>query len=309
MLEDLKIHSRYDGLIYLADTLSLPRLKPHRHEELELNLVVRGEITYVVDGKRVHLPQRTLLWLFPDQEHQLVGSSDGARYYVVVFKQSLIQQACGGPNYRQLQRDAGREPGVLQYEMAPDQFDEACRAMSTLTEEGLDPDVLNREAGYGSATTDFHFEHDDPDWLNAGLRQLLLLCWRFQRGASRSTSAVVMHPAVRHVLQRLSECEETETLAKLARECGVTESYLSRVFTAQVGTSISQYRNAVRLRRFWDLYKDSTKTTLTQAAYGAGFGSYAQFYRVFSEAYGRGPRELFHSGRSRRHGENTPPMA
>ena len=30
---------------------------------------------------------------------------------------------------------------------------------------------------------------------------------------------------------------------------------------------------------------------MTHAAYAAGFGSYAQFHRVFTQAYGRGPRE------------------
>jgi AraC-like DNA-binding protein len=33
------------------------------------------------------------------------------------------------------------------------------------------------------------------------------------------------------------------------------------------------------------------QTTITEAVYAAGFGSYAQFHRVFTAAYGRGPRE------------------
>lgn len=29
---------------------------------------------------------------------------------------------------------------------------------------------------------------------------------------------------------------------------------------------------------------------MSEAVYAAGFGSYAQFYKVFTQAYGRGPR-------------------
>jgi hypothetical protein len=49
MLEDLKLGKGYDGFLYLAEsTRNPPKLKSHHHVELELNLVVRGTITYVV---------------------------------------------------------------------------------------------------------------------------------------------------------------------------------------------------------------------------------------------------------------------
>jgi len=31
---------------------------------------------------------------------------------------------------------------------------------------------------------------------------------------------------------------------------------------------------------------------MMEAAFDAGFGSYAQFFRVFQDAYGMGPREM-----------------
>ena len=53
MLEDLKLGKGYDGFLYLAEsTRNPPKLKSHHHVELELNLVVRGTITYVVSGTR-----------------------------------------------------------------------------------------------------------------------------------------------------------------------------------------------------------------------------------------------------------------
>lgn len=89
----------------------------------------------------------------------------------------------------------------------------------------------------------------------------------------------------------MSEQDESESLELLAKRCGVSGAYLSRMFRKQVGIPMNQYRNSVRQGRFWDCYTQATSITLTEAMYAAGFGSYAQFYRVYREAYGVGPRE------------------
>jgi len=54
---------------------------------------------------------------------------------------------------------------------------------------------------------------------------------------------------------------------------------------------LNRYRNAARLSRFWEHYRAPEQKTITEAVYAAGFGSYAQFYKIFAKAYGHGPRE------------------
>lgn len=291
MLEKLKLGPRYDGFLFLARSeLNPPRLKPHHHVELELNLVVRGNITYVVGGERFRFDHRTLLWMFPAQEHQLVDRTSDAEYYVAVFKPSLIRQTCRSAEYADLRRKRVR--GVLHTELAPQSFDLTKKMMDALVEDGLDPVVLNREAGFG-LTPGFHFAHDDPDWLNAGLRHLLLLCWRQQRGRPGGGSRpVTLHPAVNRALKELEAADDETDLATLARACGASPAYLSRVFARQVGVPLSRYRNSVRLSRYWEARRQTDN--LTEAAYAAGFGSYAQFYKIYREAYGCGPRASSH---------------
>lgn len=299
MLEDLKIDPRYDGFAFLADTRSLPRLRPHRHIELELNLVERGEITYVVAGRRVRFRKRTLLWMFPSQEHQLVDQSGDARYYVAVFKPDLIRDACRGDDYAPLLRDAveAGDKVALHTELTTESFDRLSRAIDQLTAGGPDPDLLSREAGFGFGS-DFRYEHHDPDWLNAGLRFLLLMAWRMQRGRVGESRAVTLHPAVRKAMVLMTEeSDEPESLASLAVQCEVSEAHLSRMFSRQVGVPITRYRNSLRLSRFWDAYRRSTRPSVTAAAYAAGFGSYAQFYKVFHESYRTGPREYLAEAR------------
>jgi len=71
----------------------------------------------------------------------------------------------------------------------------------------------------------------------------------------------------------------------------VSSAYLSRMFGRQVGMSLSCYRNNLRLRRFWEAYRQPQGATITEAVYEAGFGSYAQFHKVFKKRYGKAPRE------------------
>lgn len=290
MLTRLKLDRIYDGLLFLAEAArNPPILKSHHHVELELNLLVRGSITYVVDGKRFTFTGRTLLWMFPSQEHQLVDRSDDAQYYVAVFTPRLIAQACKGRGYEGLKRRAPHRTGVLHTTLDPETFDLVRRTMDALMRESLDPDILNREAGYGDES-DFRYQHGDPDGLNAGLRHLLLMCWRSQTTGTSPTGAVSLHPLIRRALELLSETGSDEKVGQLAKRCGVSETYLSRVFRRQVGVPLSRYRNSLRLSRFWEAYRRSEQKTVTEAMFEAGFGSYAQFYRVFAQAYGEGPR-------------------
>jgi AraC-like DNA-binding protein len=60
----------------------------------------------------------------------------------------------------------------------------------------------------------------------------------------------------------------------------VSPSHLSRIFKAQTGVSLTRFRNQRRLERFTALYGSGRRTTALAAALEAGFGSYAQFYRV-----------------------------
>jgi len=290
MLARLKLDRIYDGFLFLAEsTRNPPILKSHHHVELELNLLVRGSITYVVDGKRFTFTGRTLLWMFPSQEHQLVDRSDDAQYYVAVFTPRLISQACKGRGYQGLKRRTPRDAGVLHTTLDPETFDLVRRTMDALMRDSLDPDVLNRESGYGG-DSEFRYQHGDPDGLNAGLRHLLLLCWRSQTTGPSPAGAVSLHRVVRRALEWLSEGESDEGLGQLAQRCAVSEAYLSRVFRRQVGVPLSRYRNSLRLSRFWEAYRHPEQKTVTEAMFEAGFGSYAQFYRVFAQAYGEGPR-------------------
>jgi AraC-like DNA-binding protein len=66
----------------------------------------------------------------------------------------------------------------------------------------------------------------------------------------------------------------------IANRLDVSLGRLTRDFKAEMGMSLVEYRNRLRLDRFTMLL-DTGHRNLMEAALAAGFGSYAQFHRVF----------------------------
>ncbi len=83
----------------------------------------------------------------------------------------------------------------------------------------------------------------------------------------------------------------------MAKALGTTADRLGRVFKAEMGETLPDYRNRLRLQRFFSIV-DAGGGNLLRAALDAGFGSYAQFHRVFHQRFDCAPLEYL-----RRHGQ------
>jgi len=81
----------------------------------------------------------------------------------------------------------------------------------------------------------------------------------------------------------------------ICRALDVSGGYLSRQFHAGLGTTLQEQRSRVRVTRFVTLVMRDKRNWL-DAALAAGFGSYSQFYRVFTRLVGLGPRAYFCGG-------------
>jgi AraC-like DNA-binding protein len=101
-----------------------------------------------------------------------------------------------------------------------------------------------------------------------------------------SKEAALRHPLVRRISGLLA-ADPSLSFADIARRLHMSQGHLTRTFKRQVGYSIVDYRNELRLARFLGRASDSA---LLEAAMGAGFGSYAQFHRVFRARFGTSPR-------------------
>lgn len=125
---------------------------------------------------------------------------------------------------------------------------------------------------------------------------------RVLRGGAVTPSA--RHPMIVEAVRLLAK-DPSLAGTELAERLRISPSRLARVFKAELGMSLVEYRNRLRLERFQVLV-DSGGENLLGAALAAGFGSYAQFHRVFRALRGASPRaSLGTRGRPR----SRPPAA
>jgi len=250
------------GFVFLRQGCR-PRIPVHHHEELEFNLVVRGQCTYLVGDRQVVLRRNTIFGIFPEQEHILIEESADAQIWILVFSQQLIRPFATGPR-RYLTED---DPAI-----------DTARTVTPLRARALDG--LSRSCAMAKDAVVF----------NAGLAALLLACWEAVHESPAGAATAPVHPAIEQAIRKLRE-DPALSGAELALRCGVSRERLSRLFLEQLGVPLPRYRSRLRLERVMDLIQKGS-LTLLQAALQAGFGSYAQFHRVVRDQLGVAPRDL-----------------
>ncbi len=230
----------------------------HAHEEIEFNLIIAGKGTYFLADGQYDLAPGTLVWLLPHQPHRLLRPPD-FDMWVVTFPPAELDRA--------LLDDVAEHP---------------CRTLSA--EDAI---ALNRLLVQVSQDT------DEPRLYRSGLEYVLRSAWRATM-TSPGPARKPLHPAVLNALSILRSNSETPTSAALAKMCGVTQDYLGQLLMEQTGKGFVEWRNRTRMERFHVLYPESGD--LLTAALDAGFGSYTQFHRVFSDVMGTTPGEWAKAG-------------
>jgi AraC-like DNA-binding protein len=269
---DLHVDPARGGWVRLYDaTGSAPmHHQAHRHREVEVNLVLGGWVEYLIADRRVRFGWQALGWLLPHQTHRLIRRAPDLRMWIAVFSPALVAQldrSNAGPPRQWLRV----EPDEGQVRPIGDQITALDRLCDQLAEPGI---VAVRH--------------------RIGLAWLLSECWRAYQDAHGVPAGVRLHPAVEAAARWLHDHAadpEADDLPALARRCGVSRPWLSRLFREQVGESLTEYRNRQRVYRFRDLLTQPGAPSTT-AAYAAGFGSYTQCFRVVREHTGLSPREL-----------------
>ncbi|MEM8533997.1 MAG: helix-turn-helix transcriptional regulator [Chloroflexota bacterium] len=254
MKETLSISHPRIGMLRLQE---MPRLDWfHKHDELECNLIVQGRGAYLVGEQRVDLQPNSILWLFPEQEHLMLDQTDDFKIWILVMKPDYLAQLCVDETSQTLLE---RKPtGSFLRHVSQPQFDQLLALCQTVA------DTQEKIACY-----------------NAGLGYLLMAAWSaFQEGSVVPLNAPI-HPVIERIVKYIRTDQSPNDLETVAALVGLAPETVSRLFKRQMGISLTAFRNRCRVDRFLDLYGHGHTLTMLEAATMAGFGSYAQFYRVF----------------------------
>lgn len=239
---------------------------PHRHDVLELNFVQRGGCTYMIDGRCYELAPGHVAFLFPAQEHALLDTSMDYRAWVAHLNSDFVSEICTTEPTLPLAR--ANPPQQFASALPPARARHLVRLFRALAEA-----------------------MEDDAQFNTGLAFAVLTSWVEHLRARAIVPKARQNAAVERVIRLLRD-ESRLSLHDLARAAGTSRSVLTRSFKRETGLSIVAYKNRLRVERFLALRADAENTTLLEAALAAGFGSYAQFHRVFREVMGHAPSRV-----------------
>lgn len=252
----------------------------HFHGHLELLVVLRG---YAVEriGTRTHAVHAGhLVWHLPTIAHEMLFASADLDMRVVHAEPDLASAICSPEHHR-----------------AGDSLSAWVQHLAWLA--AGNPVVELSRADLDRLLEDCDSTFDDTAPLGneaSRLGRILTNAW----GASLANR----HATEPSSLAELASClllnDPTLDRPQVSRLLQVSDGYLSRAFQRDLGTSFVVQRARVRVSRFVDEVERGAQNML-QAALAAGFGSYSQLHRTFSEFVGMSPRAyLFHGGRAAR---------
>lgn len=265
MWQRLPIPDELHGMVwhYNQDQRTHPK---HQHVDWEINVVLKGSGSYLIGSRRVEIGRGSVIWLLPHQEHVLVEPSADLEMWVVVFSPILFKRWHKDPV-------VGPVLSVRRAEFHPKQISRT----ETVWLHALASDLQKQL----TQVTAF----------NAGLNYFFGRAWQVYSLADTLPNSDEVHPAVERAVRRLNQKDDDLIGVEFARACGLSRTRLSRLFKDQMKVSLTTYRNQCRLQRFQTIYQNGKRLTLLEAALQAGFGSYAQFHRVYREITGNTPRD------------------
>jgi AraC-like DNA-binding protein len=268
--KDWRLPKELDGVLLLEDRRngfgSIATQELHTHDELELHFVARGKATFLFPSSQLVGEAGTLVWVPPGTEHLLHSGSSDLTRWVLLCRRRLVQR-------------------VLPHGAGDALFTRSAREQSKR---------LPRAALASLRQTFSDVQSDGGRELpvvNAGVAFALARAWLHFQAVSTHPEPAAVHPAVAAAVRLLHEPGERPSMSELAESSGVTESHLSKLFALELGVTITDFRNRIGVERFLELYGDGSALTLLDAALDAGFGSYPQFYRIFTKHMGYPPAE------------------
>ena len=269
LLPDSEIAHKWDT--------DLKDVELHHHDFYEVDLIISGDVTYVIESRVYHVAPGQMLIINPRELHQVYIRPDAAPYerYMLWIAPSFLQSL------------SSDQTNLCRC------FDITGPQYSNLLQLTVQQQKLIR-----SMMESLRREQEQPDFGSDLMRQNLLteLMIHINRLAQCSAPP---HPLdedtiIAQVIAYINDhFHEPLSLDLLSEHFFVSKYHLSHEFNRQIGTGIYQYIQKKRLLIARELMAQGHPPV---EVYGmCGFGDYAAFFRAFRNVYGLSPRAYMQS--------------
>lgn len=267
--KELKEHLPHGTLelaysIYHTNAKAPLILYQHWHEECEFLVIEEGHTTFQTGTHFFDLSAGDAVFIPPYCLHKAV-SDICCSFYAIVFQPSFLIEDSSSYLFRQYISPVYHNP------LANVCLFHGSGSSPPLWEKEISSSILRLCRSYISTP------YTSPLIIKAEL----LTCWQsfFQHMLYRKKTQE--DPRISETLRFLRlHFHEEITVTRLAKQAGLSEGQLSRIFKQQTGLSMITYLNRIRLTRACQLLTEKD-TSISDIAFSCGFRNLSNFNRLF----------------------------
>lgn len=246
--------------------------RPNRHNEIELNLLTDGSLTYLLGGDRTTIHSGRLAVFWAAIPHQIVDFEGNAPYFVVTLPLS---------EFLQTTQDVAFVNRILRGELVLDPNSDEC---DPLKFQQWERELREQESSDGTAAR-----------LEIQAR-LMRLARRLGTRSCNSRPAATLSRADQIACYIARHYHEPLTAQSIADAVGVHANYAMSLFRETFGTTITSFINQHRISHAQRLLA-TTDDSILSIAMSAGFQSLSRFNEAFKSMCGQSPRDYRKSHR------------
>ena len=227
----------------------------HWHEFYEIELIISGSGSYIIDGIERKIEKNMLFFMTPVNFHRVI--TDGSEVITLMF----MGEVC--------------DKGML-FRLSS-LFDTDSVSLDDADAEYLAK--IMHELNIASSENDDEYSFH---LLNSILGKLCRISNRHRHGRLTKVQTAMLY------IQ--NNFRNDIGLEDIAASAGVTPSYMSSIFKKDCGVSFKEYINGIRFDYAKKMLEFSDMT-VTDICFESGFNDYANFERSFKAKFGISPRE------------------
>lgn len=258
---------------------SVQNVPIHWHKYYEVELVLEGEGSQVVNSKKINISKGSLILMSPQDFHRIEYNGDESGCITILgfcFYSHILSD--------EISKLMRRYKPPYTLELSEEVYEEIFSALNDLS------DVIDRPIAYQELVVKRKIE--------IILLRLISLAKRYEKagehinieGENRQIQA--LQPILSYINDHLDEPIRREALADMLH---FSPSYFSELFKKTLGISLSDYITDCRMKRAHTLILN-TDEPINSIVQKVGYNSPSLFYRKFYEYYRVKPGDLPRNG-------------
>lgn len=255
----------------------VPMKRADRHNEIELNLLKHGSLTYLLGGNTVAIPAGRLAIFWAAIPHQIISSTDKAEYYVATIPLAWFIQ-CQFPVHFV---DAILHARVV-LDPEPYPRDNDLEMFDRWVHDFQSPSPQKRRIAFLEIESRLLRFAEAIPYENVGGKIYKTSQLTIETGGLKHVEQMALYIA-QHYTERI-------TAEQISKAAGLHPNYAMAVFKKALGITLIDCVTQHRVSHAQRLLATTNKKII-EVAFDSGFTSLSRFHEAFKRWCGRSPKE------------------